>query len=115
MKLLFDPWILKWFSTWSGEFEWDQGNLHKNKKHGITSSQIEKIFDLPIYVAGKILEREEKPRWLLLGETSGKGWALIVTVRGVKLRVISCRRQRRKEARFYESFKKEIKEFEDSA
>lgn len=107
MQLQFDPEILKWFSSWAGEFDWDEGNTGKNEKHGITRLQIESVFGSPIYVAGKITESLEEPRWLVLGESENKGWALIVTTRDRQLRVISCRRQRKKEAQFYESFKKE--------
>lgn len=106
MELQFDPEILTWLSKWTGQFQWDEGNEQKNEKHGITSSQIESIFNAPIYVAGKITSIEES-RWLLLGETNDKGWALIVTVRGQKLRIISCRRQRKEEIKFYEKSKKE--------
>ncbi len=108
MKLKFDPEIIEWFENWSREFEWDEGNLQKNEKHGITSSKIENIFNWHIYIAGKIEEVGTERRWLLLGELKGKGWALVVTTREEKLRIISCRRQRKKEAEAYESFKKEI-------
>lgn len=74
MRLQFDPEIVGWFETWLGEFEWDQGNIDKNEKHGVTSSQIEEIFQFPVYVAGKIMESEEEPRWLLLSERISKGW-----------------------------------------
>ena|SRR3990167_8970578 len=107
MYLQFDPYILDWLASWNGEFEWDDGNLRKNEKHGVTTQAIERIFDLPVYAAGKIAESGEEDRWLLLGEADAKGWALIVTVRGKKLRVISCRRQRKMEGQFYEKIKKE--------
>lgn len=113
MKLQFDPNFIYWLSNWEHVFEWDNGNTYKNEKHGVTHSQIEKIFDSPIYVAGRILEKVTEPRWLLLGEINKKGWALIVTLRGRKIRVISCRRQRKGEAKFYEDFKKTIEEPEN--
>lgn len=37
MKLALDPEFLKWFSAWSGKFEWDEGNLCKNEKRGATN------------------------------------------------------------------------------
>ncbi|MBI3541602.1 MAG: BrnT family toxin [Deltaproteobacteria bacterium] len=107
MKLELDAEFLRWLSEWDGEFEWDKGNCDKNEKHGLNRVEIESIFESSVYVAGKIMDIEES-RWLLLGETGSKGWALIVTSRDEKLRVISCRRQRKKEAIFYEGFKKEI-------
>ncbi len=108
MILHLDPEMLEWFSHWPGEFEWDAGNEQKNEKHGISFSDIETIFGSPVYLAGKIVEDREEPRWLLLGETKSKGWALIITTRGQKIRVVSCRRQRKKEAEFYEKLKKEV-------
>ena len=107
MELQFDLEMLEWLSNWSGKFDWDEGNEQKNEKHGISSSQIETIFDSPVYLAGKIMQGREEPRWLLLGETIFKNWTLIITTRGQKLRVVSCRRQRKKEAAFYEKIKKE--------
>ena len=112
MKLQFDSEMLEWLSEWSGEFDWDEGNEWKNQKHGISSSQIETIFDVPVYLAGRIVENREEPRWLLLGEAESKGWSIVITTRGEKLRVVSCRRQRKKEAQFYESFKKENEDFD---
>lgn len=107
MKLDFDSGIFEWLADWNREFEWDAGNRNKNEKHGVTAQDIENIFSLPVYVAGKIAESEKEDRWLLLGETNAKGWAVIVTIRGKKLRVISCRRQRKMEGQFYEKIKKE--------
>lgn len=106
MQLKLDSPFLEWFTSWEGEFEWDEGNRDKNKKHGISWHQIETIFDSPVYIAGRILGSEEA-RWLILGEEQKRGWSLIVTKRGKSLRVISCRRQRKKEVKFYESRKKE--------
>lgn len=108
MKLLFDPEIITWFENWNKKFDWNKGNTSKNEKHGIKAEEIEKIFETPVYIAGKILESETEDRWLLLGEFKNKGWSLVFTTRGKKLRVISCRRQREKESQFYEEFKKEI-------
>lgn len=108
MELQFDAGIIEWLSTWPGDFEWDEGNRDKNEKHGIAYLEIEQIFEFPVYVAGRIVETGDEARWLLLGEVNVKRWALIVTLRGHKLRVISCRRQRKKEVEFYETFKKEI-------
>lgn len=99
---------MEWYSRWTREFDWDDGNVHKNEKHRIDVFEIEEIFETSVYIAGRILEGETEPRWLLLGETGSKGWSLIVTTRGQKLRVISCRRQRKEEAKFYESLKKKI-------
>ena len=106
MNLEYDPSIIEWFSNWSGTFNWDAGNQDKNVKHGINHLEIEQIFDAPIYIAGKIIQTLQESRWLILGEWAEKGWSLIITTRGTQLRIISCRRQRKQEAIFYEESKK---------
>ena len=84
MKLTFDTEFNEWLSGWNKEFDWDDGNKHKNEKHEISASAIERIFQSRVYVAGKILETGEEARWLLLGEVENKDWALIVTRREAK-------------------------------
>ncbi len=106
MKLASDLGFIRWLDNWGGRFDWDEGNWRKNEKHGITAAEIEGIFQCPVYVAGRIEQPGPEPRWLLLGEVGGKGWTLVVTRRAHLVRVISCRRQRTREAKFYENLKK---------
>lgn len=105
MVLEQDEHFVRWLERWNGHFDWDRGNYRKNEKHGVTAAEIQGIFEAPVYVAGRIKDPTDEKRYLLLGEGAGKGWALVVTTRGEKLRVISCRRQRKKEGIFYENIK----------
>ena len=87
-------------------FDWDDGNRHKNLKHGISCEEVESLFCQDHYIfAGKIIEPAH-PEWrgLILGHgDSGRAVALIFTRRGGKLRPISCRPMREGERRFYEA------------
>jgi uncharacterized DUF497 family protein len=86
------------------DFEWDEGNRTKNRKHGVEPHDVEVMFEHPILFAGRIVEpTHEEARWLLLGQhSSGRGLALIFTRRAGRLRPISCRPMRRKERKLYE-------------
>ena len=87
-------------------FDWDDGNRHKNLKHGLSCEEVESLFFQDQYVfAGRIIEPVHTEwRGLILGEgASGRALALIFTRRGEKLRPISCRPMREGERRFYEA------------
>lgn len=109
MELKWDEDLWKWFKKWSGQFDWDSGNILKNIKHGISWKSIERIFDLGVYLAGEIVYNGTERRFLVFGELEQDQWALVVTVRNNKLRVISCRKQRSLEKVEYASYKKEDK------
>ena len=87
-------------------FDWDDGNRHKNLKHGISCEEVESLFRQDRYIfAGRIIEPAHTEwRGLILGQgDSGRAVALIFTRRGDKLRSISCRPMREGERRFYEA------------
>jgi uncharacterized DUF497 family protein len=108
MKLEADDSVVKWLQDFipdSDHFDWDEGNIRKNLKHGYSFEQIESILWQPEFVfAGRIVEpTHDEWRGLLLGLTEGgKQTALIFTRRGEKFRPISCRPMRENEWRFYE-------------
>lgn len=87
-------------------FDWDEGNRLKSRKHGLSCEEIESLFRQGHYIfAGRIIEPAH-PEWrgLILGRgDSGLAVALIFTRRGEKLRPISCRPMREGERRFYEA------------
>jgi uncharacterized DUF497 family protein len=87
-------------------FDWDEGNRHKNLKHGISCEEVESLFRQDHYIfAGRMIEPAH-PEWrgLILGQDdSGRVVALIFTRRGKKLHSISCRPMREGERRFYEA------------
>ena len=111
MKIIQDPITERWllnFNPVSEHFDWDSGNSTKNLKHGITKEQIESIFKRIYGFSGRIIEPEHQEwRGLILGQSyTGKLFALIFTIRGEKLRPISCRPMRSLEVKKYYENKK---------
>jgi len=86
------------------EFDWDIGNLTKNRKHGVEPRHVQTLIGGDFYFAGRIVEPvHSEPRWLALGEdATGRRLWLIFTRRGDRRRPISCRAMRRKEKALYE-------------
>ena len=87
-------------------FDWDQGNLDKNeKKHGVTWSECEEIFNnKPLVIVPDFLHSDVEKRYQAFGVTNNnKQLTLIVTLRGNYVRVISARLQNKKERQKYES------------
>src|SRR5262245_41843011 len=85
-------------------FDWDAGNLAKNRKHGVDRVDVEQMFQSPMVFAGRIVEPvHEEPRWLVLGQNArGRRLALVFTRRGNRVRPISCRAMRSQERKLYE-------------
>ena len=96
-------WLMKFFPS-HGNFDWDDGNSHKNTKHGVTWEDVESIFFNDFVFEGRIVEpAHPEYRFILLGmDNKKRKLALIFTVRKQKLRPISCRAMRRKERERYE-------------
>ena len=110
MKISPDRSLDEWLGGITGaaeQFDWDAGNLGKNRKHGVEPSEAESLFQRTVFLAGRIVEpAHDEPRWLLLGETdAGRRLALIFTRRGNQLRPISCRSMRRNERRLHDEAK----------
>lgn len=105
MKFVEDQQTLGWFENWTEGplFDWDSGNIGKNKKHGLADIEIEHMFHHPILFVGKIVEPvNAESRWLVLGKVKSKVRACVFTRRDSKLRVISCRVARENERTLYE-------------
>lgn len=88
------------------KFEWDKGNVDKNwKKHKVHYREAEEVFfnkPLKLFPDSKHSTKEEK-RYLALGQTdSGKPLTVIFTVRDKRIRIISARKQHKKERSTYE-------------
>ncbi len=80
------------------EFEFDQNKSGINKlKHGIDFIEVQQIFDGDnIFIQqAKTMDNEE--RFALIGLFESKCYAVIFTLRGNKIRIISARRCRKKE------------------
>lgn len=86
-------------------FEWDEGNFDKNSiKHGVTNQESEEIF---FSEQSFIFESEKsslsEKRYLVWGATkTGRRLAIIFTIRGDKIRIVSARDMNKKERRAYE-------------
>ena len=81
-------------------FEWDAGNSEKNwKRHQVTQAECEQVFaNLPLLVSVPVEVVEAESRYFPLGRTdAARELAVVFTVRGRKVRVISARPMSRRE------------------
>lgn len=110
MKIAPDTSVQKWleqFSPLSENFDWDDGNRNKNRKHGVEWEDVESIFFGDFIFEGRITEpAHSESRYLILGKDwHGRFLTLIFTIRKGKPRAISCRKMRTKERERYEECK----------
>lgn len=87
------------------EFEWDKGNIEKNKKHSVEDKEAEEAF----FDEGKVIFKDKihstgvEERFILLGKTKKNRILYIVfTERKEKFRIISARSINKKEVHLYE-------------
>ena len=86
-------------------FEWDAGNVIKSRtKHGVTPAEAEQVFfNEPLVLLPDEKHSERETRFFALGHTNdGRRLFVAFTVRGRKIRVISCREMSRKERAIYD-------------
>lgn len=94
-------------------FDWDAGNARKNREaHGVTSSESEPVFlNRPLVAVPDHQHSRNEPRFHALGRTNpGRQLALLFTIRGELVRVISARDMSRRERRAYERSQKRKEE-----
>jgi len=75
-------------------FQWDDGNSEKNwDLHRVSRGEAEQVFfNRPIVVAPDEKHSRMEPRYAALGQTDlGRRLAVVFTIRGALLRVISAR------------------------
>ena len=90
-------------------FNWDEGNLEKFQKHGVSIAEIEEALRVIDFVIDDPFSAEK--RYRTVGKTTaGRYIFAVFTVRGRKLRPISARYMHAKEIEKYE---KEMARFED--
>ena len=85
-------------------FEWDDGNAPKIRAgHGVTQGECEQVFyGEPLWVVPDARHSGSEKRWAAWGRTfEGRELALVVTLRGDRIRPISARDMRRKERQRY--------------
>ena len=85
-------------------FEWDEGNVRKNDKHGVAASEAEQVFfNQPLLMLEDARHSQSEARFHALGMThAGRKLHITFTVRGTRIRVISARDMHRKERSIYE-------------
>ena len=85
------------------QFEFDPAKSAQNEsKHGVNFEQAKELWlDEDRLVIPARSDSEE--RWALLGKFEDKLWVMFYTHRGSRVRIISVRRARPKEEKYYES------------
>ena len=93
----------KVYFSYRMEFEYDPAKSARNEsKHGVNFEQAKGLwFDEDRLIVPARGDFEE--RWALLGKMEDKLWVMFYTHRGDRVRIISVRRARPKEEKFYES------------
>lgn len=86
------------------EFEWNKGNINKNKKHEVTNEESEEaFFDENKVIYKDIFHSKQEQRFVLLGRTRKERLLYIIfTKRSKKVRIISTRNINKKEVHLYE-------------
>lgn len=86
------------------EFEWDKGNIGKNKKHRVEDKETEEaFFDKHRFIFKDKVHSKHEERFRILGKTKrGKLLFIVFTKRGKRVRIISARDINKKEAYLYE-------------
>lgn len=86
-------------------FQWDAGDFDKNWEfHRVSAAECEQVFfQRPLLIARDPKHSLDEPRFAALGQTAGSRLlAIVFTIRGSLLRVISARPMSRRERRVYE-------------
>lgn len=87
-------------------FEYDENKSKANKlKHGIDFEEAKKLWDDPYAFEIPAISGNDEERFLVLAQMDAKNYTAIITYRGVNIRIISVRKSREKEIKFYESIK----------
>ena len=63
----------------------------------------EKMLNKTLVLRVQIIETSDEPRFLVIGNISGKYWSGVITYRSEKIRIVSVRRSRKEEVDIYES------------
>lgn len=99
------------FSKLEG-FEWDEGNITKNKeKHKVDYKECEEVFlNEPVRIFDDEVHSKAEKRYGALGKTnSERRLVIFFTIRNKKIRVISARGQGKKDKKVYEEVEKDFK------
>jgi uncharacterized protein len=84
------------------EFEWDVDKSRSNReKHGIDFERARELWRDIDRIEIPARDQDE-PRFLVIGRIEEKHWSAVITYRGENIRIISVRRSRIEEIRYYE-------------
>ena len=87
-------------------FEYDKAKSSINKsKHNIDFKEAQKLWEDPYSFELPSPKSEDEERFLVFGQIDSKNYTAIVTYRDTNIRIISVRRSREKETKFYESIR----------
>ena len=84
------------------DFEFSQQKSATNKgKHGIDFKEVQALWNDPrrLEVPART---EDEPRFLVIGAIGSTRWGVVITYRDDRIRIISARRARPEEVRWYE-------------
>ena len=98
-------------------FEWDAGKAEKDwELHRVARTESEQpLFKRPVLVTSADRHASEETRYAALGQTNtGRLLAIVFTIRGTLIRVISARDMSRRERRVYEGARQGGKEADAS-
>jgi len=86
------------------EFEWDKGNIGKNKKHGVEDKEGEEVFlDENKIIYKDVVHSQKEKRFIVIGKNEqGRLLFISFTYRRKRMRIISVRDTDRKEKNLYE-------------
>lgn len=87
-------------------FEYDENKSRINKsKHSIGFDEAQELWEDPYSFELPSSQSEGEERFLVLGQINAKNYTAIITYRDTNIRIISVRRSREKEIKFYESIR----------
>ena len=86
------------------EFDWDKGNIGKNKKHHVEDYESEEVFfDEGKVILKDVLHSQNEERFIILGMTKRERLLFVAFCkRSSRLRIISARDAHKKERKLYE-------------
>lgn len=86
------------------EFEWNKGNIGKNKKHKVEDKEAEEVFfDESKKTFKDHIHSKNEERLRIIGKTKkGRLLFVVFTIRKNKVRIISARDVNKKEVFLYE-------------
>jgi uncharacterized DUF497 family protein len=88
------------------KFEYDKNKSKINKsKHNISFEEAKELWDDPYSFEIPSPQSEDEERFLVFGKIKSKNYTAIITYRKTNIRIISVRRSREKEIKFYESIR----------